>query len=132
MNAKQVLLKHGKIAEITRGRISADNHSFLAGLVANGEKIEGYEPKVSTKPTGEKVNSNSKSVATGEKVIADFSLRYPLDTPAYYIWKNLKKSVSMRECCGNCRVSLVQCTCGAPMVVAPDGSGSLRVIIGAS
>jgi len=128
-SAKDCLLKHGKIAAITRGRISADNHAFLASCIANGDTVNGYEAKESTKPTGEKAYSNAKPALTNEKVISDFTYRRSIDTPGHMFYGGKKFSVNMREICGHCRVSLVQCYCGVPEVVAPDGRMSVRVFI---
>lgn len=130
MKPKEVLLKHGRIQAITRGRISADNHKFLADLAAKGEKIDGYESVVTSKPTGEKVYKNAQAPASTEKVVAEIHYRYPLDTPAHAFIDGKKVSVSMKEACGNFRVSLVCCSCGQPEVVRPDGRGTMRAYIG--
>lgn len=129
MKPKEILLRDGKVTAITRGRISRENHEYLASLAAKGEKIDGYEVKVSSKPTGEKVFSNAKPPVNAEKIISDIVYRFPLETPAYYFQDGKKVNVSMRTACCNCRVSLVQCTCGAPMVVNNSGTGSVRAYI---
>lgn len=126
---KDLLLHYGKIEKIGRGRISAGNHAFIAERIAAGDKVGGYEAKVSTKPTGEKVHSNATAPVAGEKVISDITYRFPIDTPAHLFYGGKKFRVSMREACRNCRVSLVQCHCGRPEVVAPDGRTSVRVYI---
>lgn len=130
MKPKEVLLKHGRIQAITRGRISAENHAFLADLAAKGEKIDGYEVSVTSKPTGEKVYKNAAAPVSTEKVVSEYTLRYPLDTPAHAFIDGKKVTVSMREACWNCGVSLVQCSCDQPTVVRPDARGSMRAYIG--
>src|SRR3954471_1053971 len=121
---KDALLHYGKIQAITRGRISSANHEFLAEKVAAGDVIEGYESAVVIKDTGV-VFKNVEAPVSNEKVIADFSLRFPVDTPVHAYLDGKRLNVSMREVCGNCRVSLVQCTCGVPEIVRPDGRGSM-------
>lgn len=129
MSPKEYLLKHGHIQNIGRGRISQANHEILAKAVASGIKIDNYSPVESTKPTGEKSIKNTAAPTNNEKVIADYTLRFALDTPAHAFWNGKKIEVSMRSACNNCRVSLVQCICGNTHVVAPNGSGPMRVYI---
>lgn len=129
MSPKEYLFKHGFIQNIGRGRISQSNHEILAKAVADGVKIDNYSPVESTKPTGEVTFKNSVAPTNNEKVIADFSYRFPLDTPAHCFIDGKKTVVSMREACNNCRVSLVQCHCGQTTISSPNGTGSIRVYI---
>lgn len=113
---KELLLHYGKINAITRGRISAANHAFVAERITAGDKVGGYEVSVSSKPTGEIVHSNSKAVASTEKIIADIGLpsRDELTTEAYCFVGQSRKPVGMREVCANCRASLTYCRCEQP------------------
>mgnify|MGYP006193491169 CR=1 FL=1 len=115
-SAKSCLLHYGKIKEITRGRISADNHAFLAERLGHGDTIAGYESVVSTKPTGQTVHSNKNAPVSTEKTIADIgTARYDeRETEAYYFFDGRKVGVSLRECCANCRASFSYHVCDNP------------------
>lgn len=114
--AKELLLHYGKIQAITRGRISADNHKFIAERLSAGDVVGGYETKVFSKPTGEVVHSNAKAPVSTEKIIADigFPTRDERITQAHVFRDGKKKSVSLREVCSNCRASLSYCHCTTP------------------
>lgn len=113
-SAKELLLHYGKIQAITRGRISAANHKFIAERLSAGDAVGGYEAKVSSKPTGEVVHSNAKAPVSSEKIISDigYASRDERETQAHVFWGGKKKSVGMRECCANCRASFTYCRCG--------------------
>ena len=120
--AKQALLKAGRIKAITRGRISVDNHQWLAEQYAAGVRFSDWEPKQSGEP--------SKTKAVGKvKRLTEVSAEFYIES---IFWpENLYKAVdengkerSMREVCNNCRYSLVVCHCGKPVIL-----GDTRVTI---
>jgi len=117
MKPKEILLRDGKITAITRGRISRENHEYLASLAAKGEKIDGYEVKVSSKPTGEKVFSNGTAPVSTEKQIADIGpARFDeRETEAYYFEGGKKIGISLREVCSNCMGSFSYHKCDSPV-----------------
>lgn len=133
MKAKQWLKDNGHIAKIGRGRISGENHQRLAesgqtftdwpkGVVMVEENAEG-EDKVTYHRT-------DGYTSTGE--VAELApYLYNHDTHAAYEDTETGKGKrrSLREVCANDGVSLVQCTCGAPKVVATDGRGHVAVTI---
>lgn len=115
-SAKDCLLKHGKIQEITRGRISAVNHKFLADRIAQGDTIAGYEVQVSTKPTGQTVHSNKVAPVSTEKVIADipFPTRDENALEAFIWYDGKQKDIGIRTICTYCRASYTYCPCPTP------------------
>ena len=130
MKPKVALVKAGFLpagSENVRGRLSGEAIAKCKALAAEGWDIEGYTVSQSSTPTAPVVEKTP--VANGEKVIHDIVMRFPLDTPAHAFIDGKRVKVSMREACGNCRVSLVCCTCGAPSVVRPDGRGVMRAYI---
>jgi hypothetical protein len=87
-----------------------------------GWDIDKYS---SSTPVGAPAPIVTKAVASNEKIIADFTIHYPEDK-----WqaKDTKgKRVGMREVCNNCRVSLVQCTCGAPTILGDIAVKIVRI-----
>lgn len=131
-SAKECLLHFGKIEKITRGRISAGNHEFIAERIALGDTIGGYEVKVSTKPTGDVVHSNAKSTASGEKIISDIgTARYDeRQTQAYYFFDGKKKPIGMREVCANCGSSFTYHFCDTPLYRTLDNEQPVPVYFG--
>lgn len=128
MKPKVALVKDGFLpagSENVRGRLSGAAIQRCMELAAEGWDIEGYAAKGSVAEGNREVAKVAAPV--GEKVIADIVYRFPLDTPATAEYDGHKVSVSMKEACGNCRVSLVCCSCGQPNVVRPDGRGSMAV-----
>lgn len=124
--AKEALLKAGKIQAITRGRISKDNHAWLAEQVAKGVKFSDYgENKVSLVKSSPKQRPATKTVSlvkakssvddTGDSGIYSDLVRYHRDE--YKAVALDGKVYGMAECCNNCRVSLVQCACGNPTIL---------------
>jgi hypothetical protein len=113
--AKEWLKANGHIAEVTRGRISNDNHKRLLAAVAEGVKFSDY-PKGGTvvvTPTGE---STYVKPATVEEVgIPDLYYRYD-----EHAWKAVAEDgtiYGMREACNNCGYSLVGHKCNSPSVL---------------
>lgn len=139
MKAKEWLHKNGFIAEIGRGRISGENHARLAesgqtfsdwpkGVVMVEEVTDAATGEVEDKVTYHRTDGYT---STGE--IAEIApYRYNHDTHAVYEDNadgTKGKRRSLREVCKNDGVSLVQCGCGAPEVVATDGRGHVAVTI---
>lgn len=116
--AKQALLKAGRIAAITRGRISLDNHAWLKSQYDNGVRFSDW-PKgemVVDKTTPGKVRVK-RDPAVVEQRIYD-TIVYTFDEKYYRATNsNTGAHVGMREVCNNCRVSLVQCHCDKPTVL---------------
>lgn len=130
MKPKVALVKDGFLpagSENVRGRLSRQAIERCMELASQGWDIEGYAAKGSVAEGTREVTK--APVPVGEKVIHDIVYRFPLDTPAHAFHDGKKIVVSMREACGNCRVSLVCCSCGRPNVVRPDGSGSMPVTV---
>lgn len=106
MKPKEILLRDGKISAITRGRISRENHLYLAELAKNGEKIDGYTAVESTNPKGERVVRNSNPTP-GETPIYDITIRYDeREWEAYRFNDGKSVEVSMRTVCNTCGNSL--------------------------
>lgn len=118
-SANEALLAAGMIKAITRGRRSRANTEWLDAQVAKGTKFSDY-PKgsvpVPAKPVVEKPKSDGTSKASQgkEKVIADYVVFYDINTMECVEPNGTTHSLA--ECCNNCRVSLVQCHCGAPSI----------------
>lgn len=129
MKAKEYLLKQGKINGITRGRISKDNHAFLISAVKNGASIEGYS--VSTARVEKTEPVVSKVALSNEKVIHELvPYRYTEEAYQAYEFDGGKKVIrSLRSACNKCGYSLVVCYCAEPVIVARDGSQSVRIYV---
>lgn len=129
MKAKEYLLKQGKITDITRGRISKDNHEFLKHAVSKGASIEGYS--VSTARVGNVEPVVSKVALSNEKVVSELMpYRYTEEAyQAYQFIDGKKVTRSLREACRGCGYSLVVCYCVEPRIVALDGSSSVRIYV---
>ena len=133
---KQFLLKHNRIKEAGRGRISADNLSWLLEQYNNGQRFSDWEPEV-TKNQGEVVVKNKvakKPRNPVEEIPTEINILWPEEEFSAIEIRNKKRvHRSMREACNHCRVSLVQCVCRAynrtPQIVAHDGRGSVDVTI---
>lgn len=119
---KEALLDAGRIKAITRGRISADNHKWLEAEIA-AKRIAINNTVVVVR------NDENKSIAVKsvngptEKHIPDVTILYPKHL---YHARGIEdnKTYGMPEVCNNCRVSLVQCGCGNPVIL-----GGIRVRI---
>jgi hypothetical protein len=110
---KDALKQAGFPVNMGRGRLSREAIEKCKELAASGVKIDGYE--VTTKVSSESPKVTKTAVVQGEKVIESFTLSYPLER-----WQAKGKDGrvwSMKECCNNCRVSLVQCHCGNPSIL---------------
>jgi hypothetical protein len=118
MKAKEWLLKNGHIKEITRGRISRDNHALIEDAVRKGAQIEGFS--VSTAPTkDEKPAAVTKvPMVSAEKVIYDIGPeRYVESEWVAYIHEDGKqKEIGLRTVCNTCGASLTYHVCESPRV----------------
>jgi hypothetical protein len=119
--AKEWLKANGHIAEVTRGRISNENHKRLLAAVAEGVKFSDY-PKggtVVTSPTGEStyVKPEKPSETDGLAVLRPY--RYPDEKNWHAVPKGETiygiSSFGMREVC-RCGNSLVACYCDIPVI----------------
>ena len=119
--AKEWLKANGYIAEVTRGRISNDNHKRLLAAVGQGVKFSDY-PKggsVVTAETGETTYVKPVAVAESEGIATLRPYRYPDEKN----WQAVPKgatifgitSFGMREVC-KCNNSLVACYCDQPVI----------------
>lgn len=142
MKAKEYLFNKGLIPAIGKGRISHANHEALQEAYDSGQRFSDWPKGVlmvneaKDKDTGETVekvtyNRTDGYGDNGNPVdIAPYL--YNLTTHAVYEdtqdgSKGFKRS--LKEVCANDGVSLVQCTCGAPRVVARNGVGHVDVTI---
>lgn len=118
---KEALLDAGRIKAISRGRISRENHEWLNAEIA-AKRIAIRNTVVVKSDNSEKVSVKSVNTQT-EKNIAEFTILYPKHM---YHAKGIddNKTYGMPEVCNNCRVSLVQCGCGNPVIL-----GGIRVRI---
>lgn len=117
---KEALLDAGRIKSVTRGRISRENHEWLNTEIA-AKRIAIRNTVVVTSDT-EKVSVKSVNTQT-EKVVQDITILYPKHL-YHAVGIDDKKTYGMPEVCNNCRVSLVQCGCGNPVIL-----GGIRVRI---
>jgi hypothetical protein len=115
MTPKEALAKDGRVpVSMGRGRLSREGIARCKELVAEGWVINGYS--VDTSPSKSTEKTVVKKVPqTNEKVIQDFVILY--DLRLYKAVAENGKTYTLRECCNNCRVSLVQCHCGKPTIL---------------
>lgn len=139
MRAKEWLKAQGHIAEVTRGRIRTEHHLLLQEAHASGVEFSDWNPNRTAVMVTETTSATGETVETvhvhridgyqsnGE--IAELApYRYNHDTH-HAVEDESGKTRSLREVCANCRVSLVQCTCGNPHVIARNGQGHVAVSI---
>jgi hypothetical protein len=142
VKAKEWLKANGHITEITRGRISTANHEKLQSAYDAGQRFSDWGPDrvammvtESTDKTGATVETVTAHRIDGYDATGNIAeiapYRYNHDTHAAYedTESGKGKRRSLREVCHHCRVSLVQCTCGDPHVVARNGQGYVAVSI---
>jgi hypothetical protein len=122
---KQWLLSEGHIqpSQAGRGRISAENMALIQEAYKSGTRFSDWEPSNTEIHSGNAVARNS----VPKRVVAEFPIYYPEDT--YKVVEANGTLRSLKEGCNNCRVSLVQCRCDAPRIVARDGRGGVLVSI---
>lgn len=121
MKPKEWLLKNGHIKEITRGRISRENHALIEAAVKNGAKIEGYSVSTAAPVEGNDETPEStvtKAKVSSEKVIYDVGPeRYVEDETVGYIHQDGKQvEISLRTVCNTCGASLTYHMCDSPRV----------------
>lgn len=120
MKPKEWLLKNGHIKEITRGRISRENHALIEDAVRNGVSIEGYSVSTARPADSEDTPEPiiTKAKVSSEKVVADIGPeRYREDETVGYIHQDGQQvEVSLRTVCNTCRASLTYHVCESPRV----------------
>lgn len=116
MKPKEALLKGGRIQAITRGRISAENHAWLAQKAGEGWAIDGYTIKKPETPNTAPVVEKSERRDPGAIVDIPDEARSENDWQAYRHEDGKPVDVGMRECCNTCRASLTYCRCETPKV----------------
>lgn len=143
MKAKEWLLDNGHIAAISRGRISHANHALLNEAWSEGVRFSDWTPKtvsVQVTETTDKAGNVTETI-TAHRIDGYQSNGEIADIAPYRYNHATHKAVeadgtvrSLREVCFNDGVSLVQCTCGQPRVVARNGQGyvSVSIVAGAS
>jgi hypothetical protein len=116
-------------SENKRGRISKEGIALCEKGASEGVLIEGY----ATSGTGSVAEPApvSRVKVTTEKSVQELGpMFYAPETHRVFEWRDGKPvERSLTEACRNCRVSLVQCHCGSPLIVAHDGTGSVNVTI---
>lgn len=122
---KQWLLAEGHIepSQAGRGRISAENMAKIQTAYESGVRFSDWTPATPEIRDGKTVVRNSAP----ENVSGEITILYPEDS--FQALEANDTVRSMRSACNNCRVSLVQCSCGAPRIVALDGRDSVLVSI---
>lgn len=130
MKPKEYLLKHGHIDKIGRGRLSAAHIEIIKDAVANGVRIEGYASVESNSVEVNKPKEVKKVENPSNEIVDLAPIHYPEDQFVAYEYHDGKKiERSLRSACNNCLVSLVQCVCGNPTIVARNGCSSVSVSI---
>lgn len=122
--AREYLVSKG-LAKAGRGKFSNDAKAALATALASGQKFSDWPKSVGQNaPAKAEKASKPASETTGLPDYV-FPSEMPWPESEYSaVAKVGKKVYSMREVCNNCRVSLVQCACGLPMI-----HGSIAVTI---
>lgn len=118
MTPKQALIKDGTIpVKEGRGRLSREAVERCKYLVAHkGYQIVGYTvEKASASSTPDEPKVIKKTVQPGN--LENYAeIVYTFDEKLYKAMTADKRPIGMREVCNNCRVSLVQCHCGRPVI----------------
>lgn len=105
---------------------------ILEAAVADGIRFSDFPKEKSTttksKPQVESLATKSPKKPVDNDVIADIVYRFTEEEHVAYEFKNGKKHFrSLRSACNGCGYSLVVCYCSEPVIVAEDGSKSVRV-----
>lgn len=95
-----------------RGRLSREAVALCTSLAADGWSINGYQVESAKSSASQPVVTKVKTAT--EKVVQEFVILY--DERHYSAVDKMGKVWSMRNVCNNCRVSMVQCHCGAPRI----------------
>lgn len=143
IKAKEWLKANGHIQEVTRGRISHANHVLLQEAYEGGQRFSDWGPDrvaVMVTETTDKTTGDVTEVTSAHRIDGYGSNGNPVDI-APYLYNHTTHAVyedtvngkgrkrSLKEVCFNDGVSLVQCTCGDPKVVARNGQGYVPVTI---
>lgn len=139
--SKVWLLSEGHIATAGRGRPRKTSLKdgreisvILDEAVKSGVKFSDWPKSQTNTPTtttgaaGTKTTPKPKTKKAGMPEYR-FDYLYSEDDYKAVEKAGKKQERSMRSACQNCRVSLVQCHCGKPEIVATDGTGSVLVTI---
>ena len=104
--------------KLGRGRMPTGGKEHVEALVAQGYRIKGYHVDTASVST-----STPAATPVAPKVVKVKANNEPLNFVILWEekeWKALDKSGkehTMRWVCNNCRVSLVQCHCGEPVIL---------------
>lgn len=105
--------------KLGRGRMPTGGKEHVEALVAQGYRIKGYhiDTVSSSKSTapGEPVAPKVVKATAANKEVLDFTILW--DEREYKAVDVDGKEHTMRWVCNNCRVSLVQCHCGSPVIL---------------
>lgn len=130
MKPKEYLVSIGAIAEVGRGRLSAENIQKCKDAAAKGVSIEGYSVSMVSQPNSTAAPEPvvSKVAVSTDKVIREGLITYDINS---FIAREKEsgKVRSMKEACNNCRVSLVGHACSHPTIVATNSRGFVAVEI---
>jgi hypothetical protein len=139
MKAKEWLYANKHISKIGRGRISHANHVLLNNAYADGQRFSDWTPDkvaLSVTETTDKATGETVETVTAHRIDGYDASGNIAEIAPYRYNHNTHKAVeadgtvrSLREVCFNDGVSLVQCTCGTPRVVARNGQGYVPVTI---
>jgi hypothetical protein len=119
MKPKEWLLKNGHIKEITRGRISRENHALIEKAVRDGASIEGYSVSTAAvKGTETPESTIVKAKVSSEKTVADIGPeRFDEAVTVGYIHQDGKSvEISLRTVCNTCGASLTYHVCDSPRI----------------
>jgi len=99
-----------------RGRMPKGGKEHVQALVTQGYRIKGYgiEQATSTATTGEPVAAKVVQVKASNEPL-NFVILW--EEKEYKALDKNGKEHTMRWVCNNCRVSLVQCHCNAPIIL---------------
>lgn len=144
MKAKEWLVKEGHIAHAGKGRMSHAHHALLNEAYGNGVRFSNWSPNtvaVMVTETTDKATGEVTETVTAHRIDGYQANGMPVEIAPYLYNHDTHaayedtadgskgKRRSLREVCSNDGVSLVQCTCGAPRIVATDGRGHVDVTI---
>lgn len=143
MKSKVWLVEQGHIATAGRGRPRKTSLKdgreisvILDEAVKSGVKFSDWPKSQANTSTG--VAGTARSAGTTKTKskppkagLPEYRFDYLYSEEDHVAVENAgkKRKRSMREACQNCRVSLVQCHCGDPTIVAEDGTRSVKVTI---
>ena len=136
--ARDWLADKGLAKRGTRGKFSNAAHAALNEALASGTKFSDWpkrdiQVQASTGESNVETRTVRAVAPSTEKHVADLAPDvYPeVEYRAYELRDGRKVERSMRSACQTPGTwhSLTHCTCPEPVIVATDGSGSVRVYI---